>query len=93
MQNFHQWLESNHPELQEGFLKNAALAGAMALGAAAPDYAQAAEQPTTTQQDQMQQLRDRQAQRRNTYKLPMMMGLMGAAAAARAARKRREQNQ
>ena len=88
MQNFKQWLETNHPELQEGFLKNAALAGAMALSAATPNYAQAAEPPAATSQDQMQQLRDRQAQRRNTYKLPMMMGLAGVAAAARAAKKR-----
>jgi hypothetical protein len=90
MQDFNQWLETNHPEINEGFLKNATLAGAMALGTLAPNYSQAQEpnQPTTTQQDQMKQLRDQQNNRRKKYKLPIMMGLMGAAAAARAARNR-----
>lgn len=89
MKTFHQWLETNHPELNEGFLKNAALAGAMALGSVAPNMAQAApEQTTATSQDQMQQLRDRQEQRRNRFKLPIMMTLAGAAAAARAAKRK-----
>ena len=89
MQNFHQWLETHHPEVNEGFLKNAALAGAMALGSVAPNVAQAQpEQPTVTSQERMQQLRDRQEQRRNRFKLPIMMTLAGAAAAARAAKRK-----
>jgi hypothetical protein len=35
MNTFHEWMADNHPDtLDEGFLKNAALAGAMAAGVA-----------------------------------------------------------
>lgn len=83
MQNFHQWLETNHPELNEGFLKNAALAGAMALGSVAPTVAQA-DQPTATAQDSQQaldRLHKKQDQRR-MWKTPLIAAAMGAAAAA-----------
>ena len=90
MQNFHQWLETHHPEVNEGFLKNAALAGAMALGAAAPNMAQAQpEKPVATAQDSQQaldRLHQKQDQRR-MWKTPLIAAAMGAAAAARAAKK------
>jgi hypothetical protein len=86
MKTFQQWLETNHPELNEGFLKNAALAGAMALGSVAPNMAQA-DQPTVTTQDSQQaldRLHQKQAERR-MWKTPLIATAMGAAAAARLA--------
>jgi hypothetical protein len=89
MQDFNQWLETNHPELNESLGQKIALGAALALGTAAPNYTQAAEptKPAVSVQDKLDQLHKRQDQRR-MWKTPIIATLMGAAAAARAAKKK-----
>lgn len=91
MQDFNQWLETNHPELNENLGRKIALGAALALGAATPNYTQAGqatpEQPAATSQDKLDQLHQKQNQRR-MWKTPLIAAAMGAAAAARAAKRK-----
>jgi hypothetical protein len=91
MQDFNQWLETNHPELNESLGRKIALGAALALGTAAPNYTQAGqeipEKPAATNQEKLDQLHQKQNQRK-MWKTPLIAAAMGAAAAARAAKRK-----